>query len=201
MRVEEGEVAVRTRIGQRVARGAAVLLGLATWGFTIFLMRDFDPIHGPSAARVDARALWEMSRDCADAAALGRLAMEKAMHEELRRFGGDQVSSSSREIGRLNAWLRERHGLSIQAGAEERNDTALGRLMPLAGAEFEAAFLDEFLRRNTLALQRAERCRRQTGDADLQRLCERVIAGLRARQEHLEGWRSRWYSPRGTSPP
>lgn len=201
MSVKEGEVSVVARIGRHAARGASVLLGLATWGFAVFLMRDSYAIHGPSAARMEARTLREMSLYCADAAALGRLAMEKATHEELRRFGGDQVLSNSREIHRLSGWLRDRHGIRVPSGAEERHNTALARLVPLAGDEFEAAFLDEFIRRNSLALERAERCRRHTGDADLQRLCEQVIADLRARQEQLERWQSRWYSPRATGPP
>lgn len=200
MSVKEAKVPVVTRIGQGVGRGAALLLGLAAWGFIIFLMRDFDPVHGPSATRTEVRLLREMSLHCSEVVALGRLAMEKATHEEIRRFGSDQVASYSREMGRLDAWLRERHGLTVQAGVLEKGGTTLARLAPLAGAEFEAAFLGESLRRNALALRHAEHCRRRVGHTELQSLCERVIADLHAQQGQLEEWRSRWYRPRTDRP-
>jgi hypothetical protein len=194
---KEGKTSAPRGIWQQLARSSVLLLGVAAWGVIIFLMRDLDSIHGPSATRAEVRVLSEMRLYCADSIALGRLAEAKAIHEELRQFGGERVASYSQEVARLDTLLRERHGRIYRGNARDGQDPALARLSDLNGAAFEAAFLEEALHRNARALQHIERHRQRIGDAVLQYLRERLSAELHAERKRLEGWRSRWYG----SPP
>jgi len=197
----DGKTSAPRNIWQQLARGSVFLLSVAAWGTIIFLMRDLDPIHGPSARRAEVRVLSEMRLYCAHSVALGRLAEAKAIHEEIRQFAGERVVSYSQEVARLDALLRERHGRMHRAHTREGQDPALARLERLSGAAFETAFLDEALYRNARALQQIESHRQRIGDTALNYLHDRICAELRAERKRLEGWRSRWYGSSPTTTP
>jgi uncharacterized protein (DUF305 family) len=158
------------------------------------------PGPGAGASGIEAHFVTQMIPHHESAVEMGRLAVDRAEHEELRELGRTIVETQTTEIRELRALADELgpargpmpRGMGMSMGDDVEG---LRRARP-----FDRAFIDQMVPHHEMAVRMSQMVRRTARDPRVRDLAERIIVAQEREIDQMNEWREDWYgapAPRG----
>jgi len=148
---------------------------------------------GPSAERVDAHFVAHMIPHHESAVDMGRLALERAEHRELRDLADGIVHTQTAEIRELRELERDLAPATgpMPPGMEMMGHEDIGALR--RADPFDRAFIDEMVPHHQMAVNMAQIAIRDGRDPRVRALGEQIETSQRREIDQMNGWRDEWY--------
>jgi putative membrane protein len=147
-------------------------------------VNETTPIAGPTATSgqgQDADFLRTASHINQAEVDAGRMAMERAIDPEVRRFG-EMLANDHRESLQELEQLASQQDIALPQQLDNKHQQMLSRLSQLQGAQFDREFINEMVKRHEEAISRFENQMRSGRDAQAKSYAANAIPSLR---EHL----------------
>ncbi|MBI2710794.1 MAG: DUF305 domain-containing protein [Actinobacteria bacterium] len=181
---------MRTSVVVRVAVAtAAVLAGMTALAGPAGAMRPA-PTHSRSDFEIDFMAdtidhhflALKMAQMCLDKATPA----PPGSDTRLRELCQANLEDQTREIAKLQSWLRDWYGISKRPMLPPNGDDMLAMLRSRRGEAFDMAIAQAFIQHHLKFLPRADRCRDTASHDVLRNLCDTMFRTQRAQIESFE---------------
>ncbi|MCL5962149.1 MAG: DUF305 domain-containing protein [Chloroflexi bacterium] len=190
---------------------AAVLVLAAVAVIAVLRVGITDPAPEQQVARLETTFMTGMIPHHREAVAMAGMALEKAVHPELRTLAQRIVDSQQAEIVTMTNYLRDWYGLNaptdttIPANIQSEFDQPiLQGLMPdmtasmkaldnKSGADFEVAFMSAMSQHHAIAIQTAAPVLISGSHEDLYKLASQIVISQGQEIAQMEAWLNQWY--------
>lgn len=185
--------AFRTKLMARAAFRLvlAYTLTAAFIAVTPALAKADEPAPDKATAKYEIDFMKGMIDHHAMAVMMGEMCVARAVHEELRALCQNIITTQSREIKMMQAWLRDWYGISYEPRVKDGGQ--MKKLASLFGAEFEIEFMQMMIKHHLKAIREASQCVERVYHDQLRELCENIITTQAAEIEQMRTWLCQWY--------
>lgn len=146
-----------------------------------------------SAAQYEQRFMMNMIDHHQMAIEMAEVCLQRAVHDDLRQLCENIITAQSREVQRMQQWLRSWYGVNYTPQMPSGSQKDMERLAALSGSEFEIAFMEMMIEHHEAAVREAEQCTRRAEHRQLIQLCRDIIAAQSAEIAQMEAWLCEWY--------
>jgi len=160
------------------------------------------PISGPSGSTgqgMDTQFLQDAANSNHAEVMLGRLAMARANHPDVRRFAQMMMDDHGKAQNDLLALARDQGGtIEPQLGPDHRR--LQDQLTRLQGAEFDRAYIDAMVKEHQQAISKFENQVRSGRDVQVKNYAADTLSHLRHHLETARDIQNRLSSGSGNNP-
>lgn len=147
----------------------------------------------PAQANYEIKFMQDMIDHHMMAIMMAQLCLEKAVHTELRALCTEIIAAQRAEIEQMQAWLQAWYGISYEPQMTPGAMQHMEKMAALSPAEFEVAFMEMMIKHHTKAVKKGEQCLDKAYHADLEQLCQDIIAAQTREIALMESWLCAWY--------
>ena len=151
---------------------------------------------GPSktaVTRMEIRYMTNMIDHHHMAIMMGEMAVEKAVHPELKQLGEDIVETQMAEIEQMQTWLKDWYGIEHEPRMTRGQQKQMDKLEAMSGSEFEIAFLKEMIPHHRMAVMMSIPVAGRATHVELRELAQDVITTQTAEIQQMQTWLKDWY--------
>jgi putative membrane protein len=141
---------------------------------------------GAQLARGDRKFIEEAAKGGLAEVELGKLAQQKATHDQVRQFGARMVEDHGGSHNELKQ-LAQIKGMSVPAAPDRSHAREIDRLDKLSGAEFDRQYMAHMLSDHRKDVSQFKKASEAAKDSDVKAFADKTLLTL---QEHLKLARS-----------
>ena len=173
----------------RIARMSVAALSLVLAG--TLLLAPASRASGPKPA-FDRAFMSEMISHHGMAVDMGEMAVEKAVHPELKAVAEDIVKSQSAEIKLMQRLLKRWYGVSVKPRMTHDDEMDMAELDAATGSEFELRFMSLMTVHHTLAIERARIATKRAGHKRVRQLARAIVMAQKREVKQFREWTVAW---------
>lgn len=147
-----------------------------------------------STAKYEVRFMEEMIEHHMMAIDMGKICLDKAVHQELRSLCQGIISAQQQEILNLQQWLAQWYGVAnYQPEMSPGQMKQMEKLSMLNNSEFEITFMEEMIKHHKKAIVKASQCIDRAYHEALQDMCTNIVTTQLAEIQKMQEWLCTWY--------
>lgn len=144
----------------------------------------------PGVAVADQRMMRDLAQANLAEIETGRMAQEKAVGDEVKRFGAQMVEDHQKALAELQELARTK-GVELPTAPDAKHKVIATGLKPLSGEAFDKQYIRMVgVTDHRQTLEKLQRVQRETGDNDLRAYAAKTLPVVQKHLEHAEGLRT-----------
>jgi len=168
-------------------------LALVTLFATPVVMQAAQPAPTRSQAHYEVWFMTNMIDHHHMAVMMSEIAVEKAVHEDLRAMAEDIIAAQTAEIQTMQTWLQDWYGITYEPQMKPGMMRQMEKLAELPPAEFEITWMQEMIKHHQQAVREGKQCVRKAYHEELIAMCHDIIEAQTQELQQLQTWLCEWY--------
>src|SRR3989344_1840835 len=155
---------------------------------------------------IDSHFIEQMIPHHEDAITMASLALEKAMHEEIKQLAQDIKRTQSEEIGQMQAWYKSWYGKEVPdifSGTSHGMGSGIIHMGMMGdqtdmeqlktASDFDKAFIEEMIPHHQMAVMMAQMLEKTTNRSEMKQLAKNIIDAQTREINYMRNWYRQWY--------
>ena len=155
---------------------------------------------------IDSHFIEQMIPHHEDAITMASLALEKAMHEEIKQLAQDIKRTQSEEIGQMQAWYKNWYGKEVPdifSGTSHGMGSGIMHMGMMGdqtdmeqlktASDFDKAFIEEMIPHHQMAVMMAQMLEKTTNRSEMKQLAKNIIDAQTREINYMRNWYRQWY--------
>lgn len=147
----------------------------------------------PTAGDYEKDFLHRMSDHHQSAVAMSQLAVEKAMHPELKKMASMAIDSQTGEIAQMKGWSEEWYSHTITPHVTDDAKPMLSTLSALPPEQFDREFLSQMVKHHQMGIDMARPMVEQAPHEQTRALARKIIREQTDEIAQMKQRLSQWY--------
>lgn len=174
------------------------------YGMMGFNSRNFQ--SGPISNSVDQHFIEQMILHHDDAINMGKIALVKAEHSEIKELSQNIIKTQTDEISTMKEWYKSWFGSDVPDafaslghgfGSGMMHGGMMGGAVDMTDLEsakpFDKAFITEMIPHHQSAVMMAQMLKASTDRSEMRKLADDIISAQSKEIEQMREWYNNWY--------